>query len=45
MQTLRDKIEIIIYDDDGKFISLGSYHTLQGAWLARRWGERAYLDA
>jgi len=25
-----------------KVINLGLYSTLQGAWLARRWGERAY---
>lgn len=28
---------------NGKHIHLGLYSTLQGAWLARKWGERIYF--
>lgn len=28
---------------NGKEIPLGCYSTIQGAWLARRWGERLYF--
>ena len=27
----------------GKNINLGRYSTIQGAWLARKWGERLYF--